>query len=100
MIARNYRKFLSEFVSHPRAVGALSPSSANLARHLVSSIDWGSTSTVLEYGPGTGVITEEIVSQLPTETQFYPIEISAKFASMLRARFPDVCVLEGETQKS
>ncbi len=99
MIARDYRKFISEFVCRPREVGAISPSSANLARHLVSSVDWDSTSTVLEYGPGTGAITSEIVSQLPTETDFYAIEISERFASVLRKRFPDVCVLEGSVGK-
>jgi phospholipid N-methyltransferase len=95
MIARNYREFISELVSHPRAVAAVSPSSANLARHLVASVDWDSTSTVLEYGPGTGAITKEIVAQLPTETDFYAIEISSKFANVLRKRFPDLNVLEG-----
>lgn len=99
MIARNYREFISEFVFHPRAVAAVSPSSANLARHLVASVDWDSTATVLEYGPGTGAITEQIVSQLPNETEFYAIEISSKFASLLRKRFPDLNVLEGSVGK-
>lgn len=99
MIARDCKRFISEFVSHPREVGALSPSSANLARHLVSSVDWGSTTTVLEYGPGTGAITEQIVLQLPNQTQFFAIEISSKFAGVLRKRFPDVCVLEGSVGK-
>jgi phospholipid N-methyltransferase len=95
MIARDYRHFLSELVSHPRAVAAVSPSSANLARHLVASVDWDATGTVLEYGPGTGAITQAIVSRLPNETRFYAIEISPKFATLLRERFPDVGVLQG-----
>jgi len=95
MITRDYRKFFREFVSHPRAVGAVSPSSANLARHLVATIDWDATTTVLEYGPGTGAITGEIVSQLPAGTNFCAIEISPQFARVLRDRFPDVCVVEG-----
>ncbi len=99
MIAREYRKFFSELVCHPKAVGAVAPSSSNLARHLVSSIDWGTTSTVLEYGPGTGVITEEIVSQLPSESRFLAIEISSRFADMLRNRFPGVCICEGSVGK-
>ena len=95
MIAREYTKFISEFVSHPRAVGAFAPSSANLARHLVSSVDWPNTSTVVEYGPGTGVITEEIIAQLPPAATFLAIEISSRFAEMLRGRFPDIRVCEG-----
>jgi hypothetical protein len=90
MIAREYTKFISEMVCHPKAVGAIAPSSSNLARHLVDSVDWHNTSTLVEYGPGTGVITEQILSQLPPETTFLAIEISARFAEMLRTRFPGV----------
>ncbi len=95
MIARNYRKFITEFVCHPRAIGAVAPSSTNLARHLVQSIDWAVTDTVIEYGPGTGAITKEIVAQLPPETNFLAIEINSQFADMLRQRFPDVNVCQG-----
>ena len=95
MVSRNYRKFIAEFVCHPRAIGAVAPSSNNLARHLVQSIDWDSTETVIEYGPGTGAITEEIVAQLPSKTKFLAIEINSEFADMLRARFPEVNVCEG-----
>lgn len=100
MIARDYRRFFSEFLSHPKAVGSLSPSSTNLARHLADSVDWDKASTILEYGAGTGVITEEIVSRLPSQTQFYAIEISTKFADILRQRFPGVCVLEGSVERA
>ena len=43
MIARDYRKFISEFVANPKAVGAVAPSSPSLAKHLVSAIDWENT---------------------------------------------------------
>lgn len=95
MIAREYTKFISEMVCHPKAVGAIAPSSSNLAKHVVDSVDWHNTSTLVEYGPGTGVITEAILSQLPPETTFLAIEISARFAEMLRTRFPGVCICEG-----
>ncbi len=99
MIARNYRRFISELVCHPKSVGALSPSGPNLARHLASSVDWAHTSTVIEYGPGTGAITEQIVAQLPPETRFLAIEISSRFADILRSRFPGICICEGSVGK-
>lgn len=95
MIARDYRTFFREFLFHPKAVGTVSPSSTNLARHLADAVDWDHASTILEYGPGTGVITEEIVSRLPNQTDFYAIEISSEFADILRQRFPNIRVLEG-----
>ena len=63
------------------------------------SVDWANTATVVEYGPGTGAITEEIVSQLPPETTFLAIEISSRFADVLRRRFPDVQVCQGSVGK-
>jgi phosphatidylethanolamine/phosphatidyl-N-methylethanolamine N-methyltransferase len=95
MIAREYTKFISEFVCHPKAVGAVAPSSSSLARQLVESVDWPNTAAVVEYGPGTGSITEEILGQLPPTTMFLAIEISSRFAEMLRTRFPGLCICEG-----
>lgn len=95
MIARDYRKFISEFVAHPKAVAALAPSSPVLAKHLVSSIDWRHTSTVVEYGAGTGAVTAHIVSHLPPDTTFLAIEISSRFAEVLRHRFPQIRVCQG-----
>lgn len=95
MIARDYRKFISEFVAHPKAVAALTPSSPSLAKHLVSAIDWENTSALVEYGAGTGAVTAHIVSRLPPDTTFLAIEISSSFADVLRRRFPDVHVCQG-----
>ncbi len=86
-------------MAHPKSVAAFTPSSTILARHLVASVEWEGTSTVLEYGAGTGAVTEQIVRRLPEHTQFYAIEISPKFASYLRERFPDVGVMEGSVEK-
>jgi len=98
MIARTYRTFLGEFVCHPKAVGAVAPSSTNLARHLVRSIDWDNTNTVVEYGPGTGAITQEIVASLPPQTKFLAIEINSHFAEMLQNRFPTIKVCQGSVE--
>ena len=57
MIGCEYSKFIKEFVCHPRAISAVAPSSENLARELVRSVDWDATTAVVEYGSGTGAIT-------------------------------------------
>lgn len=98
MIAREYTKFISEFVFHPKAVGAVSPSSARLAKHLVDSVDWERTATVVEYGPGTGAITGEILDRMPPQTTFLAIEINSHFAELLRTRFPGVRICEGNVR--
>jgi phospholipid N-methyltransferase len=99
MIARDYRRFFSEFVCNPKAVSSVAPSSSSLARNLVQSIDWNDTSVVVEYGPGTGAITQEVVSKMRPEIQFLAIEINSRFADMLRDRFPNVHVCEGSVEE-
>lgn len=99
MIAREYGKFISEFVCHPKAVGAVAPSSQQLARHLMRSIDWGDTTTLVEYGPGTGAITRAIVSQLQPEMKFLAIEINPCFAEILQDRFPEAHVCKGSVEQ-
>lgn len=99
MIAREYGKFISEFVCHPKAVGAVAPSSQQLARHLMRSIDWGGTTTLVEYGPGTGAITRAIVSQLQPDMKFLAIEINKRFAEILQDRFPESHICEGSVEQ-
>jgi phospholipid N-methyltransferase len=94
MGGREHRTFVAEFVLHPKSIGAVAPSSRGLARRVVGAVDWNSVDAVLEYGPGTGAITEHIVSSLRPETRFIAIELSARFADVIRKRFPDVCVCE------
>jgi phospholipid N-methyltransferase len=58
---------LGRFVRSPRTVGAVSPSSRALAAEMVRGIDMSGPTTVVELGPGTGVITRAIVEGLGPE---------------------------------
>ena len=53
--------FLRQFVQSPRTVGAVLPSSPALARAMLAPIDFASARTIVEFGPGTGAFTREIV---------------------------------------
>jgi len=82
-------RFLKEFVSKPQEIGAIVPSSPALARAVVSSIDWGSVRVAVEYGPGLGAITGEILTR--TEGRdFFAIELNEAYADRFRRSFPDV----------
>ena len=94
MSLSEHARFLSEFVLRPRAVGAVSPSSRGLAEKMVEWIDWPNVRAVVEYGPGTGAFTKEILSRLSPGTSFFAIEINPVFAARLAERYPDVPVHE------
>jgi len=85
----NYNlKFLSLSHRHPRSVGAILPSSPELAANIIAPVDFSKTSVVVELGPGTGPITEEIAVKLSGKTKYVGIERNKDFCTLLKARFP------------
>ena len=51
--------------------------------------------TVLEYGPGTGVLTEELFDRMVPDAQFLAIEINPQLARVFRAQHPGVPLVVG-----
>jgi len=82
-------RFLKEFVSKPQEIGAIVPSSVALAREVVRSIDWDGVRVVVEYGPGLGAITGEILTRTEGK-DFFVIELNEAYAERFRRNFPDV----------
>ncbi len=111
MAWREQRDFLLQFLFRPTGVGAIAPSSRHLARAMVDWIDWAEVAGVIEYGPGTGAFTADILARLPAGAKFVALEINPTFCEALQRRFPElrlhqrsvrevpqVCQLEGIAQ--
>jgi phospholipid N-methyltransferase len=81
--------FLKEFVSKPHEVGAIAPSSPDLAREVVGSVDWDRVAVVAEYGAGLGAITEEILKRIEGR-DFFAIELNEVYADRFSRMFPQV----------
>jgi len=80
--------FLYEYISKPRSVGAVVPSSVTLAKSISSCIDFSKENLViLEYGPGTGPFTSEISRHLKSGDIFVLIEQNKKFVTILNQKF-------------
>jgi phospholipid N-methyltransferase len=75
-------KFVSEFLKHPKQVGALAESSPFLAKKMAQQID-GATN-VVEFGSGTGSVTTEILRNLPENGRLTCFEINPYFCKHLR----------------
>jgi len=92
----NSLKFLLRYIFKPRTVGAILPSSRYLARKMVQGIDFESAESIAEYGPGTGVFTEMLLSKRKPETRLIIIEKETSFYSILREKYaslPNVFVI-------
>lgn len=79
--------FLSEYIQHPATVGAVLPSSRYLARKVISDIDFESAQYIVEYGPGTGIFTEQILAKRKPETTVVLVELSKEFYQNIKDRF-------------
>lgn len=85
-------QFFGAFLRKPADVGAVLPSSPSLARALLLGCDLQNARSVVELGPGTGVVTHMILQRMGPRTRFIAVELDAKSVRGLRRRFPGVPV--------
>lgn len=81
--------FGRNFFKHPRMLGSLIPSSRFLVNQLLSQVDWGQARVLLEYGPGVGTITAEILRRMRPDGTLVVIETNGDFVHFLRRVLPD-----------
>lgn len=82
--------FFRQFRQRFETTGAIAPSSGFLARAMtrfLSARDPAQPVRVLEIGPGTGPVTDQIVRILKPGDQFDLVELNESFVALLRQRF-------------
>lgn len=100
MAKGDHVRFLKTFLKNPASTGAVAPSSEALSRAMVDGIEMGGEDLVVEFGPGTGPFTKAIENILPTPQQYLGIERDPEFVTLLRARFPDLRLIEGTAEEA
>jgi phospholipid N-methyltransferase len=81
--------FARTFLKHPVMLGSALPSSRYLTDHVLSQINLREVKTFVEYGPGVGTFTAEVLRRLPPDASLVAIEASSEFAQYLRQAFDD-----------
>lgn len=79
--------FLTEFFKEKSMVGAIAPSSQYLTRKMLSSIDFKTAKTLVEFGPGTGVFTDELVASMAEDAKLYLFEVNDSFYQSLAEKY-------------
>lgn len=82
-------EFLIGFLRHPKSVGSVVPSSRALTRRIAACGDAASARTVVELGPGTGVVTSELLRAMPRDGKLLAIELNRSFATLLQRTIDD-----------
>ena len=81
--------FGRNFFKHPKMLGSLIPSSRFLVNHVLSEVDWKRARVFLEYGPGVGTFTTEILRRMRPDAVLVALETNSDFVQFLRARLRD-----------
>jgi phospholipid N-methyltransferase len=81
--------FGRNFIKHPRMLGSLIPSSRFLVKHLLNQVDWTRARVLLEYGPGVGTFTTEILRRMRADAVLVALETNTDFVRFLRRRLRD-----------
>jgi phospholipid N-methyltransferase len=89
--------FSRNFIKHPRMLGSLIPSSRFLVNRLLDQVDWSRAGTIVEYGPGVGTFTGEILRRLRPDANLVAIDTNRDFARYLARTLRDdrLHVIEG-----
>jgi phospholipid N-methyltransferase len=92
--------FARNFFRHPRMLGSIVPSSRFLIRQLLAPINWTQARVIVEYGPGVGGITAEILRRMHPDAMLIAIEMNPDFVSYLGRAIPDarLRVVEGSAE--
>ncbi len=83
------RTFIKEFFDKKGMVGSVVPSSRFLTQMMMRQINFDDCKLIVELGPGTGVITDEIIKKLKPKTQLLVIELNDTFYNDLKNRILD-----------
>jgi len=81
--------FIKEYITSPRIVGAILPSSKYLTSRMIENIHFNRASYIVEYGPGTGVFTEKIIKRRKRDAVVLLFESNKEFHNLLKEKYKD-----------
>jgi phospholipid N-methyltransferase len=82
-------QFFIQFLKNPRRIGAIAPSGKFLARKMIDSIRFDKATCIVEFGPGTGAFTKEIIKRKRKHTILILIEQNQLFCDQLNVKYKD-----------
>ena len=81
--------FGRNFLKHPKMLGSLIPSSRFLVNHVLAEVDWERARVFLEYGPGVGTFTREILRRMRPDAVLIALETNSDFVRFLKGKLRD-----------
>jgi phospholipid N-methyltransferase len=90
-VPRASRRFLftRNFFRFPTMLGSVIPSSRFLVNDLLHQVSWEKARVIVEYGPGVGTITQEVLKRMRPDAVLVAIELNEEFVTFLREEIND-----------
>ncbi len=88
--------YMKNFISD-KYIASITPTSDFGVKKVCGKIDFSRCGLVVEYGPGTGVFTNYLLTKMRTDSLLITLERNANFADLLRKKIrdPRVIVING-----
>lgn len=93
-------QFLQAFLKNPLKVGAIAPSSPELAAEMLKDIEPDDNNIVLELGVGTGAITKFLANKIPSKDSYLGLELDSDLVKTLNANLPDMNIICGNAAEA
>ncbi len=93
-------QFLQAFLKNPLKVGAVAPSSPELAAEMLVGIKPDENNIVLELGVGTGAITKYLQQIIPNRQSYLGIELDTEMVKTLGQKYADLNIVCGNAAES
>jgi len=81
--------FARNFFRHPAMLGSVIPSSSFLVNDVLNHVNWESARVLVEFGPGVGTMTQEILKRMRPDAILVAIELNPDFVSFLQEKIAD-----------
>ena len=82
--------FIKQYITKPKTVGAILPSSKHLAVKMIENIDFCTANCIVEYGPGTGVFTDIVLKMRKRGNLLLLFESNNKFFILLKEKYKNI----------
>jgi phospholipid N-methyltransferase len=81
--------FARNFLRFPTLLGSVIPSSRFLVNDVLSQVDWKRAQVIVEYGPGVGTMTQEILKRMRPDGVLVALELNEDFTHFLQQQIRD-----------
>jgi phospholipid N-methyltransferase len=93
-------QFLQAFLKNPGKVGAIAPSSPELAAEILHGIAPDEENIVLELGVGTGAVSRFLRDVIPNRDSYLGIELDSDLVKSLNKNYPDLNIICGNAAEA